>query len=46
MGLVAVDRRAAVLAGGDDAEPCLRECGDQAGRSSHRHRRRSGQDDT
>lgn len=44
VGLVAGDRRAATLAGGDDAEPHVRERGDGAGRPPHRHGRRPVQD--
>ncbi len=43
VGVVAADGRAALLPGGDDPQPCLRECGDQAGRPAHRNRRRTGQ---
>jgi hypothetical protein len=43
VGVVAADGRAALLPGGDDPQPSLRECGDQAGRPAHRHRRRTGQ---
>jgi hypothetical protein len=43
VGVVAADGRAALLPGGDDPQPSLRECGDQAGSPAHRNRRRTGQ---